>query len=164
LKALEGSRHCAVLLMGRGSDDMASEVLRSMPGWRGRLYGAGELPSDDLSRHIGACDVLVQPYPDGVSSRRSTLMAALAHGRAVVTTEGPLTESLWQESAAVVLTRTGDAGALAAEVARLAADPARTRVLGAAARSLYDARFALGGIVDTLMRADRGEGRLRAVS
>ena len=44
---------------------------------------------------------MLQPYPDGVSSRRTTVTSLLAHGCAVVTTRGPLTEGLWQESGAV---------------------------------------------------------------
>ena len=42
-------------------------------------------PCPILSRHLQACDVLVQPYPEGITSRRTSAMAALAHGRAIVT-------------------------------------------------------------------------------
>ena len=46
----------------------------------------------------GACDLLVQPYPDGISSRRTSAMAGLALGVPVVTTTGHLTEPLWAET------------------------------------------------------------------
>jgi len=55
----------------------------------------GGLTPEDLSSHVAACDVLIQPYLDGVSTRRTSFMAGLAHGRAIVTNHGRATEPLW---------------------------------------------------------------------
>ena len=57
----------------------------------------------DASAHISACDLMLQPYPDGISTRRTSAMVGLAHGRALATTSGHLTESLWAESGAVAI-------------------------------------------------------------
>ena len=84
---------------------------------------------------------MMQPYPDGVSSRRTSVMAPLAHGVPVVTTEGPLSEPVWRDSGAVVLVPLRDAALLATAVASLASDPARLRDLSSKGRELYDARF-----------------------
>ncbi len=54
---------------------------------------------------------MIQPYPDGISSRRTSAMAGLALGLPIVSTSGHLTETIWAEHAAVVLTPIGDHGA-----------------------------------------------------
>jgi glycosyltransferase involved in cell wall biosynthesis len=134
---------CRVLLIGRGSETTAAEIASAMPRWHGRIHGTGALSAPDVSRHLAACDVAIQPYPDGVSSRRTSVMAAIAHGCAVATTEGKLSEPLWRESAAVALVPAGDADALATEVARLAADRDAAQSLGRRARVLYEQTFSL---------------------
>jgi len=52
--------------------------------------------------------VLLQPYEDGVTTRRGSIIAALALGVPVVTTTGRMTEPLWRASAAVTLVADGD--------------------------------------------------------
>lgn len=47
----------------------------------------GYLPPEALSRALLALDCCVLPYADGASYRRGTLLAALAHGLPVVTTQ-----------------------------------------------------------------------------
>lgn len=49
-----------------------------------RLHWTGFLPDRDISRLLQAVDLMVLPYRDGVSLRRGTLMAALAHGCAII--------------------------------------------------------------------------------
>jgi glycosyltransferase involved in cell wall biosynthesis len=105
------------------------------------VHGTGTLSSDDVSRHLNACDVMVQPYPDGVSTRRTTAMAALAHGRPLATTCGVLTEPLWAASSAVSLAPAGDVSTLAMEAAALAADPARAARMGSQGAALYELLF-----------------------
>ncbi|HEX6183920.1 MAG TPA: glycosyltransferase family 4 protein [Pyrinomonadaceae bacterium] len=144
---------CAVLLIGQGSEAMREELLRARPELSGRIHAAGTLAPEALSRHLAACDLLVQPYPDGVSARRTSAMAGLAHGLAVVTTKGVLTESLWEESGAVALAPAGDVGALLDEVRRLLASPESRAPLGDAARKLYRERFDLSHTVASLRRA-----------
>jgi len=52
-----------------------------------RVYWTGFADDAAVSGHFLATDVVALPYLDGASLRRGTLMAALAHGRAIVTTE-----------------------------------------------------------------------------
>ena len=47
---------------------------------------ADGLANEEVSVHLSACDLMIQPYPDGISARRTSAMAALAHERPVVTT------------------------------------------------------------------------------
>lgn len=47
----------------------------------------GRLPAEDVAAAFAAGDVVVLPYTDGASLRRTTLITALAHGCPVVTTK-----------------------------------------------------------------------------
>jgi hypothetical protein len=86
---------------------------------------------------------LVQPYPDGVTTRRTSMMTALTTSVPVLTTTGPLTEPVWVQSSAVALAPAGDVPALVDAAAALAGDPEARAALGARGRDLYDERFAL---------------------
>jgi glycosyltransferase involved in cell wall biosynthesis len=99
---------------------------------------------------VTACDIMLQPYPDGVTSRRTSVMVALAHGRPVVTTTGRLTEPLWSECGSLVLIPAERPGDLASATARLLSDPARLQYLAARSRALYAERFDLAHTIDTL--------------
>jgi glycosyltransferase involved in cell wall biosynthesis len=129
-----------VLLVGRGSEAFA----RTMPpDVRDRVDASGSMTGVEAAAALRACDLLVQPYPDGVTTRRTSVMAALTTAVPVVTTSGPLTESVWAESSAVALAPARDVTALVDIAAGLAADPGARAALGARGRELYDARFAL---------------------
>jgi len=141
--ALLDARDCRVLLLGRGSDRVARAIVEQHPSLRDRVHGTGMLADDDVSRHVSACDVMLQPYPDGISTRRTSAMVALTHARPLVTTSGWLTESLWDASGAVVLAPCDDPVALAAATAALVGDAAHRARLGADGAGLYDRRFHL---------------------
>ncbi len=51
-----------------------------------RIHWSGFLSDEDVSAHMHAVDLMVLPYRDGISLRRGTLMATLAHGRPLVST------------------------------------------------------------------------------
>src|SRR5207237_8052677 len=93
---------------------------------------------------------MLQPYPDGASSRRSGLMAALSHGKPIVTTSGRLTEPLWHETNAVVLSPAGNDSDIITSVDNLLANPAEQKRLGAAARAPYTHRFGLASTIHVL--------------
>jgi glycosyltransferase involved in cell wall biosynthesis len=146
------STDCRCLLLGRGSEAAAADFLRHHSSFSGRVCGPGSLPPPELSLHIAACDVMVQPYPDGISSRRTSAMAGLAHGRPIVTTDGRLTEPIWRESG-VLLCPVGDARALAGAAGALLRDPVRAARLGAEGSAMYDARFDLRHTIAALHRS-----------
>jgi glycosyltransferase involved in cell wall biosynthesis len=146
LRQVPGAR---LLLAGRGAERFASSLASSL---RPSVDVLEATDGAAIAAALRACDILVQPYPDGVTTRRTTMMAALASGVPVVTTLGPLSEPVWAASAAVALAPPADAGAFAAQVARLA-DPARRRDLGARGRQLYDECFSLNVTLCRLRRA-----------
>jgi glycosyltransferase involved in cell wall biosynthesis len=134
---------CSVLLIGRDSDRASRELIAAHPSLAGRIAASGPLAADALSAHISACDVMLQPYPDGVSTRRTSSMAALAHGKALVTTEGALTEPVWKESGAAVLVPVGDAPRLAAAARELLENSQTRSEVAARGKSVYERRFAI---------------------
>jgi glycosyltransferase involved in cell wall biosynthesis len=138
------------LLLGDGGPAFAEALQRAAPALRGRVTAPGRLPREALSVHLQACDVLVQPYPDGVSARRTTMMAALANGVPAVTTEGPYTEPEWR-AGGIPLLPAGDGSALAAEVLDLLDDAPRRRALAEAGRALYDRHFSMRRTLDVLL-------------
>jgi glycosyltransferase involved in cell wall biosynthesis len=137
-----GSNH-TMLLLGRGSKEFREQIVFKHPEITERVHATGSLSENEVSRHISACDVMIQPYPDGISSRRTSTMVGLAHGLPIVTTSGHLTESLWAASGAVAIAPVGDATAFIELVRRLLADASERNSLGVAARALYERQFDL---------------------
>jgi glycosyltransferase involved in cell wall biosynthesis len=139
------------LLLGYNSERLAAWLIAKDHRLAARLIAAAALSPYEVSRYLQACDLMVQPYPDGVTGRRGSVMAALAHGVATVTNQGRLTEPLWAESSAVGL----GLGCAANDLARVAEgllDDRQTRErLGALGRDLYDRRFAIERTVEALV-------------
>jgi glycosyltransferase involved in cell wall biosynthesis len=148
-----------LLIIGDGGSAWRDAFLSKHPHLSGRIVAPGRLTGHTLSCHIAACDVLVQPYPDGVTTRRTTAMAALAHGKAVVTNSGSLTEPFWAESGLVSLVRDEDARAMARAVLRLLCGADERAALGRAAAEGYRRRFETAHIVAALREAAADDAR-----
>jgi len=130
-----------MLLIGANGDAFRASLASANPELAARVVATGALPPAELSMAIAACDLMAQPYPDGVTARRTSMMAALDHARPIVTTQGRFTEPLWQQSGAVALVPAGDSDAFVHAVAELFGDEDRRRRYGIAAKALYAARF-----------------------
>lgn len=145
LARLPGAR---VLLTGRGADAFAAQLGSAT---HGRVDALNDHEGAAIAAALRACDILVQPFPDGVTTRRTSMMAALSSARPVVTTRGELTEPVWDDEA-VVMAPAGQAARFVEEVARLAADEQRRHAVGLRGRQLYDERFALAGTIGRIRR------------
>lgn len=141
---------CTSLLLGRGGEAVRDDLIEQYPDLKKRIHATGALPAEDISRCLSACDVLIQPFTDGVSSRRTSAMAGLAHALPIVTTTGALTERLWAESRAVALTPVGDSDAMVEVAFRLLEDATERARLCAAAVALYQERFDVRHTISTL--------------
>jgi len=153
LECLRSLPATTVLFMGHGSNEFSGELASQAPELANRIHGTGYLTAADLSRHVASCDLMVQPYPDGVSSRRTSFMVALSHGIPAVGTTGHLTESFWSESNAVALAPAGDTRRMLQLVNRLLSNPAERARMGSAAGRLYDAGFDIKNVVQALRRS-----------
>jgi glycosyltransferase involved in cell wall biosynthesis len=139
----------AMLFIGRGSDLFRDRFMSTHPEVATRVYATGDLSASAVSAHMRACDLLIQPFPDGISCRRGSAMAALANGMATVTNLGSLSESLWP-AGAVVAAPTPDPTAMARLAAELLTDPARRATISQTAISLYHRYFALENTISRL--------------
>jgi len=129
----------SALLIGRGSVAFAAELTRDYPNLAERVRATGGLEPTALSTHLQACDVFLQLYPDGASTRRGSLMAALAHGKPVVTNRGRHTESVPLQYGVRLVENEIEAQVRAVEA--LLEDVVARDQLAAAAIALYESRF-----------------------
>jgi glycosyltransferase involved in cell wall biosynthesis len=105
-------------------------------GIQDRIRWTGFTDDAEVSGHLYACDVLALPYRDGVSFRRGSFMAAIAHGCAIITTEPQVPLPELQDGVNVRLIPPDSPDAMAAAIRTLAADPDLRSRLQANARSL----------------------------
>jgi glycosyltransferase involved in cell wall biosynthesis len=149
------------LLIGRDGERFAEAMKARYPELRRQIRATGALPEEEVASHLLACDLLVQPYPDGATTRRTSLMAGLALGVPCITTFGPASEVLWQSSGAVALAPAGDHQAVVSCVERVLADPELRRWLGERAARLYQERFSVERTIAGLrcVEASQPEGQ-----
>ncbi len=79
------------LMIGGGISDVAENLEKHRErarklGLEENVIWTGHLPEKEVSALISRSTLVVLPYDGGVSDRRGSLMAAVAHGKAVVTT------------------------------------------------------------------------------
>jgi glycosyltransferase involved in cell wall biosynthesis len=141
-----------VLLIGRDSELARATMAAALPGSEDRIRATGVIPARDVSLHLQACDVLVQPYPDGVSARRTSLIAALRSGAAIVTTSGHLTESFWNRNGAVEVVPVGDLQGIVRAVDQLLEDHDRRDGLRRMALQMYEERFSISKLRELIER------------
>lgn len=155
-RLLFANANLEVLLMGPGGEELRDRIRGRLGDSAGRLQATGQLNLAQVRGCLSSCDLMLQPYPDGVSSRRSTMMAPLSLGLPVVTTVGHLTETVWADSRAVALAPAGDANELAAVTQRLIADEGERTRLKKAAVNLYQERFDVSHTITALRSSTSG--------
>lgn len=126
----------AVVMLNLGAEP---PQLPGLDGSAIRVVTPGRLDRMAVAEHLAAADLYLAPFVDGVSSRRTTVMAALQHALPVVGTDGSSTDPAMRAAReALLLTPAADAGAFAAAALELASDPARRARQASAGRLLYE--------------------------
>lgn len=105
-------------------------------GVHDHVYLTGFLDERGVSEAFAACTCVALPYRDGASFRRGTLMAALAHGCAIVTTTPRVALPELLDETNALLTPPDDVPTLAQAIERVINDDALRRRLQAGAVEL----------------------------
>lgn len=147
---LERMPEASAVCIGGGSIEFVKEMSSIHPAIHGRLHATGRLESKDAADAIAACDLMLQPFPDGVTTRRTSVMAGLNNARPVLSTTGHLTERVWDDTGAVSMTAAGDDEAYVRAAEVLIADRAALAALGARGDAAYRTRFAIEHTVAAL--------------
>jgi glycosyltransferase involved in cell wall biosynthesis len=156
LSVLLGRGERTAMLLGRGGDGFRDRFIGRHPHLAERLLAMGELPPSELTARIRGCDMLLQPFIDGVSTRRTSVMAGLANGVPLVSNLGELSEPLWGTLECINLARTPDPTELsAAAEAVLSMTPTERSRMGHQATLLYRDRFGLNNTIARLRAPGR---------
>jgi glycosyltransferase involved in cell wall biosynthesis len=149
-------RNVSALCVGAGSDDFVRSMIAASPDLAGRLQATGRTTAPETAIALSACDLLLQPYLDGVTTRRTSVMAGLINARPIVTTTGHLTEPIWAETQSVVLTASGDTKAFVQSARALLDDEPARAALASRAEKTYSDRFALSHTIARLRETSEG--------
>jgi glycosyltransferase involved in cell wall biosynthesis len=152
--ALRSDTRRVALLVGRGGERYLTRLCVENPDLAGRAIATGSIGAKTLADHLAACDLLLQPYPDGATARRTTLMASAALGLPIVSSRGRHTESVWEEYNAICLVENTPAAWTNAVESLLAESSARAE-FGQNIRRLYQDKFAVERTVDVLRARHR---------
>lgn len=102
------------------------------------IQRTGFVAAAEVSAHLTACDVVVLPYRDGVSFRRGSFLAALAHGCPIVSTRPAIPLPGLLDGENIRLVPPDDPAVCAAAIAELMASPELRQRLSEGARALAD--------------------------
>jgi glycosyltransferase involved in cell wall biosynthesis len=138
----------AVRLLMIGAGATLAEVRRilSEGGALDSTVFTGLVPQEDGATYLAACDVLVSPHvpnPDGTPffGSPTKLFEYMAMGKGIVASRLDQIGEVLDDMTSALLVPPGDVDALAAGIARLAADPALRTRLGAEARRVVLERY-----------------------
>jgi glycosyltransferase involved in cell wall biosynthesis len=103
-----------------------------------RVHWTGFVSPAEVSAHFLAADLCVLPYQDGAGRSRGSLMAALAHGLPIVTTQPHNPLPGFQDGVNLRFVPPADPAALATAATDIMTDPALAARLAAGARALSE--------------------------
>src|SRR3990167_4728947 len=142
LDALVKKGYDAGLIVIGQDEKEISAYIKELPDYlKGRIFCTGYCSSEDVSQYLSITDIFLLPLIDGVSSRRTSLMAALKHGLPVVTTKGFLTDDIFLQEDFTLLSPPTDKSLFVANVVRMAEDEKLKDAIGKKGREAYEKYF-----------------------
>jgi glycosyltransferase involved in cell wall biosynthesis len=152
-------------VVGDGPERAALVAQAARLGLDAAVRFHGTVPAQALTEYLSRCDALVLPAV--VDAKGDTeglgvvLLEALAHSRPVIASAAGGIPDIVRHDVTGLLVPAGDAGALAAAIAELRADPARARRLAEAGRRHVADAFSWDAIVPRLAAVYEGAVRSR---
>jgi glycosyltransferase involved in cell wall biosynthesis len=129
----------------------------NVPGELAALFKpVGYLAAPDVSAALQAADALALPFVDGVSERRTTFMAGLSHGCAIVTTVGQNTGPTLRRAPFFKAAPAVDCALFARLVTQTLAESAGRKCLGEAAKAAYAQAYDWPVVVRSVCQQSRG--------
>jgi glycosyltransferase involved in cell wall biosynthesis len=113
----------------------------------------GALASEEVSRHLQLVDLLLSPFLDGISSRRSSAVSCLAHGLPLLTTSGRLSDALWLRGLADCLVPVEDEPAFLRRALTLCRDEQARQHLARCGQSFFAQHLSWPCIRERLLEA-----------
>jgi glycosyltransferase involved in cell wall biosynthesis len=129
-----GLRGARLTMIGDGSERDAVEQMLVAQGDSPRVRFTGRVPHEEVPALLATADICIDPAPPGALNDRSTMVKVaeyMAAGKPIVAY--PLIETERTAGTAALYARRGDVEDLAAQVARLAANPDLRKSLAEAA-------------------------------
>ncbi len=123
----------------------------------------GYLKSEEVSRCLQAADLVALPYSDGASERRGTLMGALEHGVAVVSTDGHNTGPTLRGADFLSLVPATDENAFIERVTELLRDDTARAALAKRGQARHDAAYSWPVVTQQFSSALDAAGLLSVV-
>jgi glycosyltransferase involved in cell wall biosynthesis len=143
-----GSKDVHFILIGATAEE-ASAILPGLSKDR-RVHFIGYIEPAEVSRWLQAADIFLAPFTDGISSRRTSALAAMEHGLPVVTTRGALFDTHIFEKSPLMITDYNSTQFIQATIS-LIEDRERRIELGKATRAFFEQYFTWSAIVRRLV-------------
>lgn len=150
-EVLQRNSRLKILFIGECGARYRSALLQIAPQFESRVMDAGVRSSKEIGTLISACDFMFQPYPDGITTRRSSAMAALANGKPVLSNDGPETENLWRTCGGIHLLDMLNPAVIAEQLNKFAENPDKIRSSCQLAAAFYKTNFSVDRTVEAIV-------------
>jgi glycosyltransferase involved in cell wall biosynthesis len=145
--------HIQLVIVGDGDLRPSFERRTAELGLSNRVHFLGRAPDAELPMYYAAADLLVLPSVTRGEAFGLVLLEAMACGRPVIASDLPGVRHVVRTTGGGELVRAGDAAALAAAMARLAANPTLRQTLGQRGRAGVEQNYTWPTIAERLEAA-----------
>lgn len=137
-----GKNRVSLFFIGVSQDKINEELKKfEYRDIQSQTFGLGFLSERQASLWISRANLLLAPFLDGVSTRRTSVMAAFAHAKPVTTTFNWSTNPSIPWSQFCVIMAAEDEEKYVNDTLQLLSNPERAKKLGLAGKQYFDACF-----------------------